>query len=70
MIVKLLTEHYLEFLSSKETHPSLHMSKCLIVGNLMHWPNYVSFEVGTGPSAILVYGVLLLCYQALFFMSI
>ena len=34
MIVKLLTEHHLEFLSLKktaETRPSLHMSKCHIV---------------------------------------
>ena len=34
MIVKLLTEHDLEFLSlqeAAETHPSLHMSKCHIV---------------------------------------
>ena len=40
MIVKLLTEHHLEFLSLKEAaeaHPSLHMSKCHIVGNLMPW---------------------------------
>ena len=40
MIVKLLTEHHLEFLSLKEATedpPSLHMSKCHIVGNLMHW---------------------------------
>ena len=38
MIVKLLTEHHLEFLSLKEaaeTRPSLHMSKWQIVGNLM-----------------------------------
>ena len=38
MIVKLLTENYLEFLSLKgaaEGLPSLHLSKCLIVGNLM-----------------------------------
>ena len=38
MIVKLLTEHHLEFLSLKEAaeaRPSLHMSKCLIVGNFM-----------------------------------
>ena len=43
MIVKLLTEHHLEFLSLKEAaeaRPSLHMSKCHIVGNLMHWLNY------------------------------
>ena len=38
MIVKLLTEHHLEFLSLKkaaEGLPSLHLSKCQIVGNLM-----------------------------------
>ena len=38
MIVKLLTEHHLEFLSLKETAEarlSLHLSKCQIVGNLM-----------------------------------
>ena len=38
MIVKLLTEHHLECLSLKEAveaHPSLHLSKCQIVGNLM-----------------------------------
>ena len=40
MIVKLLTEHHLEFLSLKEpaqARQSLHMSKCHIVGNLIHW---------------------------------
>ena len=40
MIIELLTEHHLEFLSLKgaaEAHPSLHLSKCQIVGNLMHW---------------------------------
>ena len=40
MIVKLLTEHHLEFLSLKGDCTgslSLHMSKCHIVGNLMHW---------------------------------
>ena len=38
MIIKLLTEHHLEFLSLKEAaeaYPSLHLSKCQIVGNLM-----------------------------------
>ena len=38
MIVKLLTEHHLEFISLKEeaqTRLSLHLSKCQIVGNLM-----------------------------------
>ena len=38
MIVKLLTEYPLKFLSLKETaeaRPSLHMSKCHIVGHLM-----------------------------------
>ena len=47
MIVKLLTEHHLEFLSIKdaaETRPSLHMSKCHIVENLMHWLIINSFS--------------------------
>ena len=39
MIVKLLNEHHLEFLSLKggytEARPSLNLSKCQIVGNLM-----------------------------------
>ena len=38
MIVKLLIEHHLEFLSLKEAAeapPSLHLSKCQIVGNLI-----------------------------------
>ena len=38
MIVKLLTEHHLEFLSSKEAAEariSLHLSKYQIVGNLL-----------------------------------
>ena len=35
MIVKLLTEHHLE--EAAEACPSLHMSKCHIIGNLMHW---------------------------------
>ena len=45
MIIKLPTEHHLECLSIKggcspeaaEAHRSLHISKCHIVGNLMHW---------------------------------
>ena len=40
MIVKLLTEHHLEFINLKEAaeaHLSLHMSNCHIVGNLMQW---------------------------------
>ena len=40
MIFKLLTEHHLEFLSLKGGcggFPSLHLSKCQIVGNLIHW---------------------------------
>ena len=43
MIVKLLIVHHLEFLSLKEAaeaRPSLHMSKCHIVGNHMHWLNF------------------------------
>ena len=50
MIVKLLTEHHLEFLSLKEAaeaHRSLHMSKCHIVENLMHW---LIIIVGDTPS--------------------
>ena len=38
MIVKLLTEYHLDFLCLKEAaeaSPSLHMSKCHIVGNFM-----------------------------------
>ena len=38
MIIKLLTEDHLEFLSLKEeaqTRLSLHLSKCQIVGNIM-----------------------------------
>ena len=34
MIVEFLTEHHLE-LEAAEARPSLHMSKCHIVGNLM-----------------------------------
>ena len=44
MSVKLLTEHHLEFLSLKggcKARLSLHMSKCQIVGNHMHWLNFV-----------------------------
>ena len=42
MIVKLLTEQHLEFLSLKEAAQarlSLHLSKCHIVGNHMSWLN-------------------------------
>ena len=40
MIVNLLTEHHLEFLSLKggaQACLSLHLSKCHIVGNHMPW---------------------------------
>ena len=37
MLVKLLTEHHLEELSFKAAHLSLHIPKCHIVDNLMHW---------------------------------
>ena len=43
MIVKLMTEHHLEFLSIKEdieARLSLHLSKCHIVGNHMSRLNY------------------------------
>ena len=45
MIVKLLTEQHLEFLSFKgaaQARPSLHVSKCHIVGNLM--PQHITVE--------------------------
>ena len=44
MSVKLLNEHHLEFLSLKggaEARPSLDLSKCQIVGNLMPRLNYL-----------------------------
>ena len=44
MIVKLLTEHHLEFLSLKggcRGSSESHMSKCHIVGNLISRLNYV-----------------------------
>ena len=42
MMVELLAEHHLECLSLKlkeaaEARPSLHLSKCQIVGNHMSW---------------------------------
>ena len=52
MIVKLLTEHHLESLSLKEAaqvRPSLHMSKCHIVGNLMDW---LIYYLVSGPSGL------------------
>ena len=51
MIVKLLTEHHLEFLSLKEASealPSLHLSKCQIVGNLMSRLLYFLFRSRMG----------------------
>ena len=47
MIVKLLTEHHSDFPGLKggkgaaEARLSLHMSKCHIVGNRMHWPSWL-----------------------------
>ena len=43
MIAKLLTEHHLEF-EAAEARPSLHLSKCKIVGNLMPRINYRVFH--------------------------
>ena len=47
MIIKLLTEHHLEFLRRKkeaaEARPSLHLSKCQIVGNIMSRLIFLSF---------------------------
>ena len=51
MIVKLLTEHHLEFQSLKgsaEARPSLHLSKYQIVGNLMPRLNYVLCTCANG----------------------
>ena len=44
MIIKILTEHHLDFLRLKkaaEARPSLHLSKCQFFGNLM--PRLISF---------------------------
>ena len=46
MIVKLMTEHHLQFLSLKggaQARLSLHMSKCNIIGNYISRLNYVAF---------------------------
>ena len=49
MIVKLLTDDHLEFLSLKGgcrgSSESTHV-KCHIVGNLMHWLNYLYGTMG------------------------
>ena len=66
MIFKLLTEHYLELLSLKEAaeaRPSLHMSKCHIVGNLMHWLIYV--WVGLSPCQRIVLMVNYICSHSI-----
>ena len=45
MIVKLLTEHHLEFLSLKggsRGSSGFTLVKCQIVGNLMQWLNYIN----------------------------
>ena len=58
MIVKLLTENHLEFLSLKEAaeaRPSLHLSKCHIVGNLMHWLQYKFDCTLTGQTSFVTY---------------
>ena len=50
MIVKLLTEHHLEFLSLKDGcrgSSGFHLSKCQIVGNLMP-PLKLSFHCSAG----------------------
>ena len=47
MSVKLLTEHHLKILSLKEAaevRPSLHLSKCHIVGNHMSWLKFDKAE--------------------------
>ena len=68
MIVKLLTEHHLEFLSLKEAAEvlrSLQMSKCHIIGNLMHW---LIINIGANGLACILYivlGQLLNCQYSL-----
>ena len=61
MLVKLLTEHHLEFLSLKAGHTGLHLSKCHNVGNHMLRLNYLLhkqsfavkyFYLGTGNLSI------------------
>ena len=55
MIVKLLTEHNLDFLAYKEAAQarlSLHLSKYQIVGNHMHW----LINVSSKPPVVLVMG--------------
>ena len=52
MIVKLLTEHLLKCQSLKGSamaHRSLHISKCHIVRNLMHWLSYLLVHTGVDP---------------------
>ena len=47
MILKLLTEHHLEFLSLKvgcRGSPKSIMSKCHILGNLIHWLIYMQVQ--------------------------
>ena len=54
MIVRLLTEHHLELLSineAAEARPSLHLSKCQIVGNLMPRLKIFNFQVKSGSSS-------------------
>ena len=65
MIVKLLTEHHLEFISLKEAaeaRPSLHLSKCHIVGNLMHWFKFL-FENGNCDSHHLLLQLLCVLFK-------
>ena len=46
MIVKLLTEHHLEF-EAAQARLSLHISKCHIVGKLMPRLNYITIPCQT-----------------------
>ena len=51
MIVKLLTEHHLGFLSLKEiaeARPSLHLTKCQIAGNHVSRLININLEILTG----------------------
>ena len=50
MIVKLLTEYDLEFLSLKGGSSGQHLSKCQIVGNLM--PQLIYFKTSARPLGV------------------
>ena len=61
LLIKLLTEHHLEFLSLRQGTAqaplSLHLSKCHIVGNLMLWLIFVcKLDGSIGPGLLVCVG--------------